>query len=224
MSLPDLIAELRAEIAAELPLKLHQSSGESVSDDKGRAVRRKTNGHPATWTGLPFSQAFDRFLNSHGADYLASDSFTAIRDHCRANHWREQHGSDPFAWNLCARIAIAAVELRQPVAFIADAEGIDGWLTRNLLLQALEYARKWRQDRRAGVIIGDESRRQLDEAEAIPVLLAREHSITEEERIWDLWRQKFPYLRSWDSELARRRAYHASRCHERCPLLESTAA
>ena len=224
MSLPDLIAELRAEIAAELPLKLHQSSGESVSDDKGRPVRRMTNGHPATWTGLPFSQSFDRFLNSHGGDYLASDSFKAIRDHCRVNHWREQHGSDPFAWNLCARIAIAAVELRQPVAFIADAEGLDGWLTHNLLLQALEYARKWRLDRRAGVIIGDESRRQLDEAEAIPVLLAREHSITEEERIWELWRQKFPYLRSWDSELTRRRAWHATHCVERCPLLMSEAA
>jgi hypothetical protein len=217
MTLSDLIAELRREIASELPLKLHAGQQSPTEADE------ESFGH---MTGLPFSRAFDRFLSgNHGGDFLASDSFTEIRDHCRREHWREGHtGDNPTSWNLCARLAIAAVELRQPLTFIAEQEDIDLWLVRNLLTSALEHAKEWREERKAGVRIGDESRLQLDEAEALPVVLAREHSVIAEQRIWELWREKFPYLRSWESELARRRAFHATHCYAGCGLLMDDAA
>lgn len=237
MTLERLIGDLRRELAGELPLRLHESASTGRHTRGGAAEGEQSTGEPLERrmqhapgfigeTGLPFSRQFDRYLSDHhGGDFLASDSFAHIRDVCRRDHWREQHtGDNPFAWNLCARLAIAAVELRQPLSFIAAEEGIDLWLTRNLLTTALEEAATWRRDRRAGVIISDESRKQLDEAEAIPVLLAREHRVDEEQRIWELWRAKFPYLRSWDSELNRRRAFHAVHCHERCGLLFADAA
>jgi len=227
-ALDDLIGELRREIAAELPLQLHQEYGEPMAEGvSGRVLKARTNGgHSIGWTGLPFAHQFDRFLSGdHGGDFLASDSFAAIRDQCRAQHWREGHTGedDPFAWNLCARIAIAAVELRQPLTFIAEREGIDTWLVRNLLTTALQLAHQWREDRKAGIRIGDESRLQLDLAEALPVVLAREHSVEHEQRVWVLWRAKFPYLPAWESELIRRRAFHAKHCYANCGLLMGAA-
>ena len=231
-----LVLELRRELAGELPLKLHASAPAAGRHTKGGPAEPSSDDAPADrpkghyyqpgMTGLPFSRQFDRYLSGeHGGDYLATDSFTEIRDHCRKEHWRELHtGDNPFAWNLCARIAIAAVELRQPLAFIAEREGIDLWLARNLLTDALEYARQWRVDRRKGIIIGDESRKQLDTAEALPIVLAREHSVADEQKVWELWRERFPYLRSWESELNRRRAYHALHCSPSCRLLIDDAA
>ena len=235
--LDELIRELRSELEAEIPLKLHagapaggrhtRGGAAEGEESTGQPVERRMQHGPGFIgeTGLPFSRQFDRYLNSHGGDFLAADSFTEIRDHCRRSHWREQHtGDNPYAWNLCARLAIAAVELRQPLPFIADAEGIDVWLARNLLTAALEHARQWRRDRRAGIIIADESRLQLDVAEALPVVLAREHSLSQERKVWDLWRERFPYLPDWDTEAKRRRAYHAAHCYQGCPLLREEAA
>lgn len=232
-----MIVRFRAELAGELPIKLHEFASNGRHSKGGAAEGEVSTGAPVErrmqhrpgdigMTGLPFSRAFDRYLSGqHGGEFIAADAFTEIRDFCRREHWREQHTAEnPFAWNLCARIAIAAVELRQPLAFIAEQEGIDLWLARNLLTTALEHAEKWREDRRKGVIIGDESRKQLDEAEAIPVLLAREHRVEDEERVWELWRAKFPYLRPWESELDRRRAFHATHCVEHCALLMDDAA
>jgi len=218
MTLPDLITELRLELAAELPQRLH--AGQPSGDTKDG---EPNYGH---MTGLPFSRAFDRYLSGdHGGDYLASDSFTEIRDWCRIEHYQQKHtGEDPFAWNLCARIAIAAVELRQPIAFVADSEAIDVWLARDLLTKSLGHARDWREGRRSGIVISDESRRQLDESEHLPVVLAREHSVEHERKVWELWRSKFPYVRPWEAELDRRRAYHAVHCHGRCALLLGEAA
>lgn len=222
--LDTLIVELRHELAVELPIKLHAGQ-QAEGRHTVQGSPELTYGH---MTGLPFSRAFDRYLNpqQHGGDFLAADSITEIRDWCRHDHFRENHSDPdrPFSWNLCARIVIAAVELRQPLTFIAERENIDAWLVRNLLTAALKYAAEWRYLRKKGVIIGDESRAQLDEAEALPVVLAREHSVLHEQRVWELWRAKFPYLRSWESELTRRRAFHALHCHDRCGLLMGDAA
>ena len=234
--LDELIHELRGELEAEIPLKLHAGAPAGGRHTRGGATEPDPEDEPAErpstrfydpgMTGLPFSRQFDRYLSdTHGGEFLAADSFTEIRDYCRRSHWREEHtGTDPFAWNLCARLVIAAVELRQPLPFIADAEKIDVWLARNLLTAALEHARQWRRDRRAGIIIADESRLQLDEAEALPVVLAREHSLAQERKVWDLWRERFPYLPDWDTEAKRRRAYHAAHCYQGCPLLREEAA
>ena len=237
--LAELIKEWRLALAAELPIVLHKSVSGTGKHSRGGPAEPTADDEPIGpdyaidaepyynpgMTGLPFARQFDRFLSGHhGGDFLASDSFVAIRDWCRLEHWREQHtGDNPFAWNLCARLAIAAVELRQPLAFIAASEATDVWDIRSLLIGALSYAQEWRADRRKGVIIGDESRLQLDTADTIPVLLAREHHVEDEERIWKLWRTKFPYLRSWESEMIRRRAYHAAHCNGRCLLLETAA-
>lgn len=232
----ELREEWRQELAAELPLRLHARSpsngkhtrggpAEPDPEDEAPAPTEGSYYQPGM-TGLEFARQFDRYLSGdHGGDFLATDAFIEIRDWCRREHWREDHtGDNPFAWNLCARLCIAYVELQQPVTFIAVQEDIDVWLVRNLLRDALQKAADWRADRRKGVIIADESRLQLDESEALPVVLAREHQVEHEQRVWELWRAKFPYLRSWESELIRRRAFHAKHCHERCALLMGAAA
>lgn len=218
--LDDLVRELRLEMAGELPIRLHaRVQSEPTADGE------PNYGH---MTGLPFARQFDRFLSgNHGGDFLADDCIEAIRDWCRVEHWREAHsGDDPFAWNLCARIVIAFVQLGQPLTFIAspEAEDLDVWLVRRLLTDALVWGKRWREDRKAGVRISDESRLELDESEALPIVLAREHSIEHERKVWGLWRERFPFIRSWEAELERRRAYHAVHCHERCTLLMGEAA
>lgn len=224
--LDSLLTELRAELKEELPLKLHQGVPQGNQQTANEASE-PAYGH---MTGLPFSRQFDRYLNpaQHGGDFIASDTFTYVRDWCRENHWREQHHTDPdpFAWNLCSRLVIAIVEFErfQPLSHVAKVEEIDYWLAERLLTAALEEAEVWRANRRKGVIIADESRRELDEAEALPIVLAREHQVEHERRVWELWRSKFPYIRAWDSELTRRRAYHAVHCHDRCALLVGEAA
>jgi len=222
VTLAALISELRLELAHELPLRLH--AGQPSSSVTRDGIVETAYGHI---TGLPFSRPFERFIDGeHGGDFLASDCFAAIRDdYCRPQHWREQHtGSNPFDWNLCARLAIAAVELRQPLSFIAAAEDIDVWLARNLLTGALQFAADWRTDRRKGVVISDESRRQLNESEAINVALAREHSVIYEQRVWEAMRRQYPFLPPWESELARRRAFHGKHCWDGCALLVGEAA
>lgn len=254
--LDELIEEFRRELAAELPTKLHAFSPAggkhsrggpaepSADDEAAEQVAPTEHYYDPGMTGLPFSRQFDRFLSGeHGGDFLATDSFTEIRDFCRVQHWQEEHtGTNPFAWNLCARLVIAAVELQQPITHIADTEKLDVWLAKNLLSTALIHARDWRADRRKGVRMMDESRKQLNESEALPVVLAREHRIEDEQRLWESIRQQTPcdcggalppgrpkeerhpyephfYLPPWEKELARRRAFHAKRCDEGCVLV-----
>lgn len=249
-----LVADLRRELEAELPIKLHEyapANGRhsrggpaepSPDDIEPEPARPMGTFYNPGMTGLPFSRSFDRYLSGHhGGDFVAADSITEIREWCRREHWREQHTSEnPFAWNLCARLVIAAVELRQPLLFIARQEGLDGWLAHNLLVGALQYAAQWRADRRKGVVIGDESRRQLNEAEALPVVLAREHHLGEEQKLWETLRKSNPcacggaladhpiaphsFMPTWHDELRRRRAFHAKHCAGGCELLNQADA
>ena len=227
VTLEELRDEWWRELRAELPERLHVDDGESMAEGtSGKAVKPKTNGYPATWTGLPFDRLFERFIDDeHGGDFVADDAFEAVRDWCRREHWRESHTTDnPFAWNLCARLVIAYVELRQPVPFIAVQERLDLWLANNLLEAALTESARWRYNRRAGIIIGDESHKQLNESEALSVVLAREHDVRYQQRVWESLRVEYPFLPEWDAELTRRRAFHARNCHDRCGLLMDAAA
>lgn len=234
--LDTLTVELRAELMSEVPTRLHESAGLG----KGRSTKGGAAGDlggiefgnvPAKvrasgWTGLPFTREFQRYLSDQrGADFIADDSFAEIHAWCRREHWREQHvADDPFAWGLCARLAIAVVELRQPIVFVAEREGIDRWLVKRLLTDALVYAKRWRAERRKGVTIHDESRSHIGEAEALPIVLGREHLLDRERAVWEGLRRVYPFLRSWESELERRRSFHARHCVHGCILLDSEAA
>lgn len=215
------------ELRAELPARLHVDDGESMAEgSSGRTVKPKTNGYPATWTGLPFDRYFERYIDGeHGGDFVASDAFTAVRDWCRREHWRESHtGDNPFDWTACSRVAILYVRIRWSIPTIAKHVGLDGWMVERLLRDALTWAHKWRVDRRSGVVIGDESHKQLNESEALSVVLAREHDVRFQERVWVALRDEYPFLPEWETELARRRGFHARRCHDQCGLLMAVAA
>jgi hypothetical protein len=215
------------EVRAELPGRLHVDDGESMAEGtSGKAVKPKTNGYPATWTGMPFDRLFERYIDGeHGGDFVASDAFTAVRDWCRREHWREGHtGDNPFGWTACSRVAILYVRLDWGVPLIAEYLNLDAWLVERLLRDALVWAQKWRGDRRSGVVIGDESHKQLNESEALSVVLAREHDVDIQARVWNALRLEYPFLSPWESELARRRTFHAKWCHDRCGLLMAVAA
>lgn len=252
----DQLAALRdewwRELRAEIPMQLHVDDGESMAEGSaGRAVKRQTNGYPATWTGMPFDRHFERYIDGeHGGDFVATDAFTAVRDWCRREHWRESHvGDNPFGWTACSRVSILYVRLRWSVTTIAEYLDLDAWLVRRLLIDALEWADRWRADRRTGVEIADESHKQLNESEALSVVLAYQHNVVYEEKVWNALRSeawcdcdcggalrwlgpagdKHPvevhaFMLSWDDELKRRRAFHAVHCHERCALLMAVAA
>ena len=230
-SLEVLIQELRdawwLELRAELPIRLHDDDGESMAEgSSGKAVKPKTNGYPATWTGMPFDRYFERYIDGeHGGDFVASDAFTGVRDWCRREHWRESHaGDNPFGWTACSRVAILYVRLWWSVETIAEYLNLDAWLVRRLLHDALTYAAQWRSDRRRGVVIGDESHKELNESEALSVVLAREHEVVYQERVWRALRVEYPMLPEWEAELTRRRTFHARYCHEHCGLLMDEAA
>lgn len=260
MSLDYLREEWCRELRGELPLRLHYAAvggkstkGGAAGDLGGIEFGAVPPTHRSTgnggWTGLPFTRPFERYIDGeHGGDFIATDAFAAVRDWCRREHWRESHSTDnPFAWNLCARLVIAYVELRQPVPFIAAQEGLDLWLTENLLIGALRESATWRGSRRAGVVIGDESHKQLNESEALSVVLAHQHDLVYEEKVWNALRneswcdcggvskwpspsgEKHPvdphsFMLSWEDETKRRRAFHAKWCHDRCGLLMADAA
>lgn len=207
-ALVELIEDFRAELEAELPAKLHTNSGESGAD-YGTSATRRTNGHPATWTGLPFTGSFLRYLGhseQYGAEFIAAASMDEIRDFCRIHH-DESHWSQGPTASLCRRLAVRSVEARQPLTLIAVREGLTLFATRKLLTEALRHAEEWREARRKAISAIDTAA-QEQQADPIGETLRRQHNEAQEERVWERMRLKHPYLPEWRVEQTRRLEQH----------------
>jgi hypothetical protein len=211
----ELIEDFRAELEAELPAQLHTTSGESGSDWRLVADQRRTNGHPATWTGLPFTAPFMRYLghsDQYGAEFIAAAAMDEIRDYCRSHHDPSHFDAEPTT-SLCRRLAVAVVEMRQPLSFIAAQEGIDRFLVHQHLLDVLRHAEKWRLNRRETIADRDtQAQAALDNP--IAETLRRQHNEPYERRVWDRMRLRHkdwrgePLLPEWEVERERRFAQH----------------
>lgn len=204
-ALVELIEDFRDEIEAEMPLKLHQDSGESAADFLSDAAR-KTNGHPATWTGLPFTPQFERYLGhseNYGYEFIAAASFDEIAAYCRSHHDESHAVGGPTA-SMCRRFSVAVVELRQPLAFVAAMEGTGIFAVRKLLLDVLGHAAQWRERKRNHVVALDEE----SDSFSLEQHLRRQHDEAREQRVWNLMRLRHPYLPDWDYERGRRLEQH----------------
>ena len=204
-ALAELIEDFRAELEAEIPVKLHQDSGESTGTFTPD-VTRKTNGHPATWTGLPYTAQFERYLGhseNYGYEFIAAASFAEIAAYCRSHH-DESHGDRGPTSSLCRRVAVAVVEMRQPLAFVAVQEDTTIFAVRKLLMDVLTHAADWRLKKQAMAAAHDEQ----EEPPSLDEMLRRQHDEVREQRAWNLMRLRHPYLPDWDFERGRRLEQH----------------
>ena len=156
-----LIAELRHELAAETPIRLHLSSrgssfrstrrGSSDSDQShssgGTTWHTEVGATYGTQVGLPFTPAFERRLSHRdnwGIGELAHASLGEVADHCRSRHSSDLHRSPGRPTSLCERIARGLTEFGQPLEAIARREGLDPETTYALAVQALRHAAAYR--------------------------------------------------------------------------------
>ncbi len=212
VALAELIEDFRAELEAEVPVKLHQDSGESAGEFSAD-VTRKTNGHPATWTGLPFTSQFERYLGhseNYGFEFIAAASFDEIAAYCRSHH-DESHADKGPTSSTCRRLAVAVVEFRQPLAFVAVQEDLGIFAVRKLLIDVLTHAAKWRERKRDRAVEHDTA----EEPSSLESTLRRQHDEAREQRVWNLLRIRHPYLPDWEFERGRRLEQHVKLgCYE----------
>lgn len=127
----DLIEDHRHLYRADLQeYRLHASSGETGSDWTGdrRPVGREygSNGHPATWTGLPFTPVFLRYIDwardqeqvsirpsFPGRHYAWSTAFWARWAECRRFH-PEHHDRPEWRGSLCYQLIHFTIRREPP--------------------------------------------------------------------------------------------------------------
>lgn len=230
--LADLILDFREELETEVPLRLHPTPkhGKSTKgapadpapdDDPADYVAsgyRSAIGsaRPLGWTGLPFKPAFQRYIghpDEYGYEFIAAASFEEIRDYCRSKHHEEHHNPQPFG-SLCKRMAIAIVELRQPLSHVASVEGLGIFAVRKHLEDVLSYAASWREQKKKMAI--DHDTAADVPADPIGDMLRREHDEAHEERLWNRLRARYPKMPEWEVERARRIEEHRKLGCPRC--------
>lgn len=216
-ALIELIEGFRSELESEIPRRLHRASGDSGADYTQQHVARKVNGRkgPGT-TGLPFTGQFARYLGhseEYGYEFIAAASFDEIAAYCRSKHVDSAgamlHATGPTD-SLCKRMAVAVVEMRQPVAFVAAQEGIGIFNVRTHLVDVLRHAEKWRGKKREAATAHDEDMEPV----SLNDMLRRQHNEAFEERVWNRtraahvdWRGE-PLLPEWEVERVRRLEQH----------------
>ena len=215
-ALAELIEDFRAELEAEIPMRLHPGlgggkhtkGGPAESEyEPGEPIERRWNGGGRVgWTGLPFTPAFQRYLGhseNYGYEFIAAASFDEIAAYCRSKHDESHSAGGPTA-STCRRIAVAVVELRQPIPFVAVQEDVGIFAVRKSLLDVLRHAERWRQMKRDRAVAHDTA----DEPASLDMTLRRQHDEAREQRVWNLLRLRHPYLPDWEFERGRRLEQH----------------
>lgn len=142
-----LVAELRRELAGELPMVLHTHHVPKLRTPDGETDRANAD---EGGVGVPFTVAMHRRLAHSdwwGIDELAALSILEVADFCRSRHQSDLHRCPGRSTALCERIVRALTEFGQPIAHVAWREGIDEELTYALAVQALRHAYAWRHRR-----------------------------------------------------------------------------
>lgn len=210
-----LIEDFRADLEAEIPKRLHLRTGD-VGAEYATVTTRRSQSGATGWTGPPFTGSFLRYLghpDEYGYEFIAAAAFQEIAAYCRSKH-DESHcvGSTD---SLCRRLAVAVVELRQPLAFVAAQEGIGIFAVRRHLVDVLKHAEEWRRKRMDAASLSDQQRQESAD-DPIGTMLAQQHLEGIEERVWARLRAKYPELPEWTVEQERRRIQHRRLGCPRC--------
>jgi hypothetical protein len=226
--LVDLIVAFREELESEIPVKLHpgpsRTGKRTVGMPAGDMGGRRSSALAVTaggsmdygWTGCPFRPSFQRYLghsDEYGLEFIAAASFDEIAAWCRINHDESHWDRTNPAVSLCRRLAVAVVELRQPVSFIASQESQTISNVHHFLKEALAHAAEWRGNRRRTAAERDEdAQRQIDDP--INETLRRQHNESHEQRVWERMRKRHlkpdgeSLLPTWEFERERRTEQH----------------
>jgi len=142
MTLTELIIELRAEIRAEVPERLHTSHVPKLLNDDGTTDRGNAD---EGGLGLPLTARMHRFIGhwSHwGSSRLGTLSIMEVSDWCHARHTGHSRlGSDR---SLCAQMVYESAHLGQEPSDVAWLHDLPLEQTETMLLAALHHARDWR--------------------------------------------------------------------------------
>ena len=142
VTLEALIQQLRDEIRAETPLRLHARAVPVLRDYDGVTDRRNAD---EGGTGLPFSAAMHRYLSgpdSWGLSRLGMLSIIEISERCSARH--PDHRRPMFTRSLCGQLAFQAAYLGLELDDIVWVTGLSMEQVTGMLEWGLRHAREWR--------------------------------------------------------------------------------
>jgi hypothetical protein len=145
MTLDELIQDLRDELRAETPMRLHARAVPVLRDHDGITDRRNAD---EGGTGLPFSAAFHRYLahpDAWGTSRLGMSSILEISSWCAGEH--PDHRRPLFTRTVCADLAFQVGYLGQSVEDVVWLTGLSRPQVEGMLHKALGFAAVWRHRR-----------------------------------------------------------------------------
>lgn len=142
MILAEAIAELRAEYAAETPVRLHGRGAATL------AVKDWQDGDEGG-IGAPFTAAMLKLLSHrdwYGSSFLARESIMEVADWCAARHPNHRRPLQPLP--LCGWLLHLAVRLGQEPKDIVWLTQLPLYSVDSLLRQAARHALEWQHEQR----------------------------------------------------------------------------
>lgn len=154
-----LVRELRAELADARWFRFHSrvvpSSTEAIQLSRWDGERWQPNWDETVEVldageGMSLSPAAERYLEGRGVDALPMRSLAEIGWFCHSRHGAhcEADGclpeGGPARTPLCERVAVAVVELRQPLGQVAWREDRPADELHGIAVAGLKHARAWR--------------------------------------------------------------------------------
>jgi hypothetical protein len=145
MTLDQLIADLRDELRAEVPMRLHARAVPVLRDSEGIAT---SLGADEGGLGPPLTAAMHRYLghpDGWGTSRLGMSSILEISEACASRH--PTHRRPLFTRSLCSDLAFKVGYLGQSVEDVAWITGLSRAQVEGLLSWALQHAAQWRAER-----------------------------------------------------------------------------
>jgi hypothetical protein len=143
--LDELIADLRAELRAETPLRMTARAVPVLRDHEGIATGRDAD---EGGLGPPLTAALHRYLghpDGWGTSRMGMSSILEISDACCARH--PTHRRPLFTRSLCSDLAFKVAYLGQSVEDVAWITGLSRVQVEGLLSWGLQHAAQWRTER-----------------------------------------------------------------------------
>ena len=144
-SLDQLIADLRAEIRAETPIRVTARAVPVLRDHEGIAT---SHGADEGGLGPPLTAAMHRYLghpDGWGSSRLGMESILEVSEACASRH--PTHRRPMFTRTLCSQLAFEVGYLGQSVDDVAWLHSLTRVQVEGLLLWALQHAAQWRAER-----------------------------------------------------------------------------
>jgi hypothetical protein len=145
MTLDELIADLRAELRDEAPLRITARAVPVTRDYEGLPDRNDTD---EGGLGPPLSASMWRYIghpDSWGTSRMGMSSILEVSEACAARH--PTHRRPMFQRTLCSELAFQVGYLGQTVDDIAWLHSMSREQVEGMLYWALSHAASWRTER-----------------------------------------------------------------------------